>query len=150
MLIVDSQIHIWENDRMSPQHRQIPTYSKDDALKEMAEAGVEVAVINPPGTLGEKANVLAVEAVRSTRTNSAFSGISTCTARSARPSSKVGGSGRAWSASVLHSTSRTSRAGGPTARSIGFGTPVRGRDRRSGCSPAGIMRPFAKLPRAIP
>ena len=39
MLIVDSQIHVWENDRMSAHHRQIPTYSKDDALKEMAEAG---------------------------------------------------------------------------------------------------------------
>jgi hypothetical protein len=64
VLIVDSQIHIWENDRMSPQHRQIPTYSKDDALKKMAEAGVDGAVIHPPSTLGEKVNVLAVEAVR--------------------------------------------------------------------------------------
>ena len=27
MPIVDSQIHLWENARMSPQHRQIPTYS---------------------------------------------------------------------------------------------------------------------------
>ena len=33
MLIVDSQIHIWENAKMSGHHRQIPTYSKDDALK---------------------------------------------------------------------------------------------------------------------
>jgi predicted TIM-barrel fold metal-dependent hydrolase len=64
MLIVDSQIHIWETDRMSPQHRQIPTYSKDEALKEMAEAGIDAAVIHPPSTLGEKVNVLAVEAVR--------------------------------------------------------------------------------------
>ena len=64
MQIVDSQIHLWENARMSPQHRQIPTYSMDDALKEMAEAGVDAAVIHPPSTLGEKVNVLAVEAVR--------------------------------------------------------------------------------------
>jgi predicted TIM-barrel fold metal-dependent hydrolase len=49
---------------MSPQHRQIPTYSMDDALKEMAEAGVDAAVIHPPSTLGEKVNELAVEAVR--------------------------------------------------------------------------------------
>jgi predicted TIM-barrel fold metal-dependent hydrolase len=62
--IVDSQIHIWENARMSPQHRQIPTYSMDDALKEMAEAGVDAAVIHPPSTLGEKVNELAVEAAR--------------------------------------------------------------------------------------
>ncbi|MBV8334074.1 MAG: amidohydrolase [Alphaproteobacteria bacterium] len=64
MLIVDSQIHLWENARMSPQHRQIPTYSVDDALKEMAEAGVDAAVIHPPSTLGEKVNELAVDAVR--------------------------------------------------------------------------------------
>jgi predicted TIM-barrel fold metal-dependent hydrolase len=64
MLIVDSQIHIWENDRMSAHHRQIPTYSKDDALKEMAGAGVDAAVIHPPSTLGEKVNTLAIEAAR--------------------------------------------------------------------------------------
>jgi predicted TIM-barrel fold metal-dependent hydrolase len=62
MFIVDSQIHIWENARMSAHHRQIPTYSVDDALKEMAEAGVDAAVIHPPSTLGEKVNVQAVEA----------------------------------------------------------------------------------------
>src|SRR5260370_26229020 len=64
MQIVDSQIHIWEDARMSAQHRQIPTYSMDDALKEMAEAGVDAAVVHPPSTLGEKVNELAVEAVR--------------------------------------------------------------------------------------
>ena len=52
MQIVDSQIHLWENARMSPQHRQIPTYNADDALKEMAEARVDAAVIHPPSTLG--------------------------------------------------------------------------------------------------
>src|SRR5260370_7405491 len=64
MLIVDSQIHIWENAKMSAHHRQIPTYSEDDALKEMAEAGVDAAVIHPPSTLGEAMNALAVEAVK--------------------------------------------------------------------------------------
>jgi len=64
MLIVDSQIHIWQNGRMSPHHRQIPTYSADDALAEMASAGVDCAVIHPPSALGEPANALAVEAVR--------------------------------------------------------------------------------------
>jgi len=63
MLIVDSQIHLWENAQMSPQHRQIPTFSVDDALKEMAEAGVDAAVIHPPSSLGEAVNDLAVEAV---------------------------------------------------------------------------------------
>jgi predicted TIM-barrel fold metal-dependent hydrolase len=64
MLIVDAQIHLWENASMSRQHRQIPTYSMDDALQEMAEAGVDAAVLHPPSTLGEAVNVLAVEAAR--------------------------------------------------------------------------------------
>ena len=67
MPIVDSQIHIWEDARMSPQHRQIPNYSMDDALKEMAEAGVDAAVIHPPSTLGEAVNELAVNAARQSR-----------------------------------------------------------------------------------
>ena len=64
MLIVDSQIHIWKNGKMSPHHRQDPTYSAEDALAEMKTAGVDCAVIHPPGAMGEAANALAVEAVR--------------------------------------------------------------------------------------
>ena len=64
MLIVDSQIHIWKNGKMGANHRQIPTYSADDALKEMASAGVDCAVIHPPSAFGEPSNALAVEAVR--------------------------------------------------------------------------------------
>jgi len=64
MLIVDSQIHIWKDGKMSAHHRQIPTYSADDALTEMAAAGVDCAVIHPPSALGEPANALAVEAAR--------------------------------------------------------------------------------------
>jgi len=64
MLIVDSQIHLWQNGKMSAHHRQIPTYSVDDALAEMASAGVDCAVIHPPSALGEPVNALAVEAVR--------------------------------------------------------------------------------------
>jgi len=64
MLIVDSQIHLWQNGKMSGHHRQIPTYSADDALAEMASAGVDCAVVHPPSTLGEPVNVLAVEAAR--------------------------------------------------------------------------------------
>jgi hypothetical protein len=32
MLIIDSQIHLWQNAKMTGHHRQIPTYSVDDAL----------------------------------------------------------------------------------------------------------------------
>ena len=50
MLVVDSQIHIWANSvPTNPTHRQIPTYSVDDVLKEMDEGGVDAAVIHPPG-----------------------------------------------------------------------------------------------------
>ncbi len=51
MPIVDSQIHIWENQKMAAHHRQVPTYSMDDALAEMAGAGVDAALIHPPTTL---------------------------------------------------------------------------------------------------
>ena len=64
MLIVDSQIHIWQNGKMSPHHRQDPSYLAEDALKEMASAGVDCAVIHPPSAFGEAGNALAVEAVR--------------------------------------------------------------------------------------
>jgi predicted TIM-barrel fold metal-dependent hydrolase len=63
MLIVDSQIHIWENEKMNATHRQIPTYSKDDALTEMKAAGVDAAVIHPPSTL-PKTNATAIDAAR--------------------------------------------------------------------------------------
>ena len=67
MLIVDSQIHLWANAKMGGTHRQVPTYAAADALREMAEAGVDAAVIHPPTALHERAeevNELAVEAVR--------------------------------------------------------------------------------------
>lgn len=64
MLIVDSQLHLWKDATMGGPHRQVPTYSVDDALAEMASAGVDCAVIHPPGGLGEPVNALAVEAAR--------------------------------------------------------------------------------------
>lgn len=63
MLIVDSQVHIWENAKLGSHHRQVDTYSKDDLLAEMDEAGVSAAVICPPFSL-EDVNVLASEAAR--------------------------------------------------------------------------------------
>ena len=50
MLIVDSQVHIWQNSVPAvPGHRQIPSYTIDHLLEEMDEAGVDAAVIHPPG-----------------------------------------------------------------------------------------------------
>ena len=51
MLIVDSQVHIWENAKLGSHHRQIPVYSKDDLLAEMDTAGVDAAIICPPASL---------------------------------------------------------------------------------------------------
>ena len=64
MLIVDSQIHLWQNGRMSSHHRQVDTYSIEDAVAEMKSAGVDCAVIHPPSSLGEAVNVYAEEAVQ--------------------------------------------------------------------------------------
>jgi len=61
MLIVDSQIHIWENETMNTKHRQVRTYSMHDALHEMAQAGVDAALIHPPSTL-PKTNATAIAA----------------------------------------------------------------------------------------
>ena len=77
MLIVDSQIHIWQNGKMSAHHRQIPTYSVDDALAEMASAGVDCAVIHPPGRSARRSTSSPSRRCGSTRTSSASSGTST-------------------------------------------------------------------------
>jgi predicted TIM-barrel fold metal-dependent hydrolase len=63
MLIVDSQIHIWENETMNPTHRQVRTYSADDALAEMREAGVGAALLHPPSTL-PNTNATAIAAAK--------------------------------------------------------------------------------------
>ena len=50
MLVVDSQIHLWgSNLPTNPAHRQITSYTAEDALRDMAEAGVDAAVVHPPG-----------------------------------------------------------------------------------------------------
>ncbi|HEV8458926.1 MAG TPA: amidohydrolase, partial [Methylomirabilota bacterium] len=49
MLIVDAQVHIWGSGTPSGQHRQTSVFSKDDLLKEMDAAGVDAALIHPPG-----------------------------------------------------------------------------------------------------
>jgi len=64
MLIVDAQIHIWKNNKpTTPTHRQIADFTADDVLKEMDEAGIDAAVIHPPGW-DPGSGALAVEAAR--------------------------------------------------------------------------------------
>ncbi len=63
MLIVDAQVHIWGSGTPNPPHRQTSAFSKDELLAEMDAAGVDAAVIHPPGW-DPNSGALAVEAAR--------------------------------------------------------------------------------------
>jgi hypothetical protein len=55
MRIVDAQVHICSSGKpTNPNHRQIERFSKDDLLKEMDEAGIDAALIHPPGVVGSR------------------------------------------------------------------------------------------------
>ena len=65
MLIVDAQIHLWNaGNPTNPNHRQVPSYLKDQALAEMGAGGVDAAVLTPHLPWDPKANELAIEAAR--------------------------------------------------------------------------------------
>src|SRR4030095_3617417 len=137
MLIVDSQIHLWQNGKMSAHHRQIPTYSVDDALAEMASAGVDCAVIHPPSSLGEPVNVLAVDAVK--RHPSKFCILGHFDLLSPdREKIVAGWRQRPGVLGVRFTFNQPQqRPGGPTARSTGSGRRVSAKGFRSGSWPAG-------------
>jgi predicted TIM-barrel fold metal-dependent hydrolase len=63
MLIVDAHVHIWATGTPSPAHRQLPALSDDDLLREMDQAGIDAAVIQPPAW-DATSNEVAVEAAR--------------------------------------------------------------------------------------
>ena len=89
-MIVDAQIHIWGADsplRPWPYpdkapHRPVP-FTADDALREMDAAGVDAAILVPPGWEGER-NDLALQAVRSHPSRFAAMGMFDAMAPSAR------------------------------------------------------------------
>src|ERR1700722_4499180 len=62
MLIVDAQIHIWSKGTTLPPHRAEP-YSADQALADMAAAGIDRALLHPPSWDADS-NELAVDAAR--------------------------------------------------------------------------------------
>jgi predicted TIM-barrel fold metal-dependent hydrolase len=65
MLIVDAQIHLWNaGNPTNPNHRQVPSYLKDQALAEMDAGGVDAAVLTPHLPWDPNANELAIEAAR--------------------------------------------------------------------------------------
>jgi predicted TIM-barrel fold metal-dependent hydrolase len=63
MLIVDSQVHIWESGTPVSIHRQVSHYTKDELLRDMDEAGVDRAILHPP-SWDPRANEVAIEAAR--------------------------------------------------------------------------------------
>jgi predicted TIM-barrel fold metal-dependent hydrolase len=64
MLIVDAQVHIWgSGPPTNPAHRQVTTFTKDELLREMDAAGVDAAVLHPPGW-DPNGNDVAVDAAR--------------------------------------------------------------------------------------
>ena len=63
MMIVDSQIHLWSSGKPNGAHRQIPVFSAEDAIAEMEAAGVDAALVHPPGW-DPNAGAVAVEAAR--------------------------------------------------------------------------------------
>lgn len=64
MFIVDAQIHIWTGHKpVNPAHRQVLDYTAAQVLRDMDDAGVDAAVIHPPGW-DPGSNALAVEAAR--------------------------------------------------------------------------------------
>jgi predicted TIM-barrel fold metal-dependent hydrolase len=62
MLIVDSQIHLWDGGQAPPHHRQAP-YLAEEAVADMAAAGVDAAINHPPGWDPES-NTYAITAAR--------------------------------------------------------------------------------------
>lgn len=64
MLIVDAQVHIWgSGPPTNPAHRQVVSYSKDELLAEMDAAGVQAAILHPPGW-DPNGNQVALDAAR--------------------------------------------------------------------------------------
>ena len=59
MRIIDAQVHIWASGTPTGDHRQVSSFSAHDLLAEMAEAGVDGAVIHPPVSWDPDANALA-------------------------------------------------------------------------------------------
>ena len=63
MLIVDSQVHIWESGTPVFHHRQVPAYTKDELLRDMDAGGVSAALLHPP-SWDARANEVAIDAAR--------------------------------------------------------------------------------------
>jgi len=66
MKIIDAQVHIWSQTVIPPGsgHRQAQSFSAEELLAEMAEAGVDAALLHPPFSWDPTSNVLSIEAAK--------------------------------------------------------------------------------------
>ena len=64
MKIVDAQIHIWSQGMPSGLHRKVSSFTAEEALAEMDAAGVDAALIHPPGSWDPDSNAMAVAAAK--------------------------------------------------------------------------------------
>jgi predicted TIM-barrel fold metal-dependent hydrolase len=62
MLIIDSQIHLWDGGQAPPHHRQAP-YLIHEAIADMDAAGIDAAINQPPGW-DPDSNAYAIAAAR--------------------------------------------------------------------------------------
>jgi len=61
MQIVDAQVHIWSSGTPMAPHLQVSHYGANELLREMANAGVDAALIHPP-SWDPRSHEIAVEA----------------------------------------------------------------------------------------
>jgi predicted TIM-barrel fold metal-dependent hydrolase len=63
MKIIDAQVHIWGSGEPGGQHRQTHCFTAEELLAEMAEAGVDGALLHPP-SWDPLSNEMAIAAVQ--------------------------------------------------------------------------------------
>ena len=49
MLVVDAQVHIWSQGKPVLHHRQVPSYTAEECIRDMDGAGVDACLLHPPG-----------------------------------------------------------------------------------------------------
>ena len=66
MKIIDAQVHIWSQTIVAPNggHRQVSSFSAEELLAEMNEAGVDAALIHPPASWDPTSNALSIAAAQ--------------------------------------------------------------------------------------
>ncbi|HTR82909.1 MAG TPA: amidohydrolase family protein [Reyranella sp.] len=64
MKIIDAQVHLWSQAIIPPvsNHRQVTSFSAEELLAEMTEAGVDGALIHPPFSWDPTSNALSIKA----------------------------------------------------------------------------------------